>query len=324
MNRRVRISYVKQVNTPRLVNPTRPAHAVAPPSANNSYVFKHPPRNIPKLSMSKPQEPHCSCAPRSSHRRKVKSNLCVICHSTKAHSDIISLPCGHQVHASCFQSYENFNRSDQKCPNCYVSYTSIDIRKLFEKRRKAALRIQCLFRGYLVRHSLIDVTPVDSHIHRRKMISRAQHASNKLVSAIENQSDTVDCILASIDKELDWAREVMKQVEVRESVINWNAIRDKVLQMEHPECMICLREIDPSECTITSCSHPFHTQCLQNWIQFCTKEKHQATCPECRSAFQYQELIPKRTSTALAMALLDEGVISRMKRHSEIVGISAY
>jgi hypothetical protein len=111
-----------------------------------------------------------------------------------------------------------------------------------------------------------------------------------LVDAIENQSNFVDAILCSIDRELDWARTVMKSVEVHEQVIDWADVKAKVFKRGCGQCSICLHDVYSSDCVITSCEHCFHESCMASWLQFCHREKNTALCPVCRSAFQYRNL----------------------------------
>jgi hypothetical protein len=130
-----------------------------------------------------------------------------------------------------------------------------------------------------------------SLLYRRWILSRAEKASTRLACAIEDQSDAVDAILASIDRELDWARGVMKTVEERARDVDWHAVRDSFLRRERAPCPICLREIARDDCSVTSCGHGFHKACLQSWMQFCRKADASATCPCCRSPFQHQPLV---------------------------------
>jgi hypothetical protein len=130
-----------------------------------------------------------------------------------------------------------------------------------------------------------------SLIHKRWILSRAEKASTRLASAIEDQSDAVDAILANIDKELDWARNVMKSVEERAKDIDWKAVKESYLKRDMGPCPICLREIPKEECMLTSCGHGFHKHCLSSWILFCRNADQAPTCPCCRSAFQHRLLV---------------------------------
>jgi hypothetical protein len=111
-----------------------------------------------------------------------------------------------------------------------------------------------------------------------------------LVDAIENQSDAVDAILASIDKELDWARTVMSAVDARDRVVDWVSVRRKIERQGRGACSICLLDIFGADCVVTSCEHCFHASCLASWLDFCHKEDTTALCPVCRSPFQYRTL----------------------------------
>ena len=231
---------------------------------------------------------------------------CPICNDRFGTENIVVLSCGHTIHATCLMSFRRFSRQHvHKCPVCHQQYEFVTMKAEMEHHNRAALLIQSVFRGYIFRrrHLMEYVTP-GSLVHRRWIFQRAEKASTRLASAIENQSDAVDAILASIDKELDWARNVMNSVEIKEKKIDWQIIRQKVIkrwkdskneiQSENQsttgiECPICLRDIKKSECSISSCCHTFHTCCITSWISYCKKAQNPVTCPVCRSAFQIQE-----------------------------------
>lgn len=233
---------------------------------------------------------------------KCKNNVnycekCPICNDRFGTENIVVLSCGHTIHATCLMSFRRFSRQRvHKCPVCHQTYEFVTLKAEMEHYNRAALLIQSVFRGYIFRrrHMMNYVSP-GSLIHRRWVFQRAEKASTRLASAIEDQSDAVDAILASIDKELDWARNVMSSVEIKEKKIDWETIKLKVLRRWKDsksgiECPICLREIKKNECSITSCCHSFHTCCITSWMSYCKKAQNPVTCPVCRSVFQCCEL----------------------------------
>lgn len=231
---------------------------------------------------------------------------CPICNDRFGTENIVVLSCGHTIHATCLMSFRRFSRQRvHKCPVCHQQYEFVTMKAEMEHHNRAALLIQSVFRGYIFRRRyMMKYVEPGSLIHRRWVFQRAEKASTRLASAIESQSDAVDAILASIDKELDWARNVMNSVEIKEKKIDWENVRQKVIKRwkdsksltseNHSnctgvECPICLREIRKNECSITSCCHSFHTCCLNSWICYCKKAQNPVTCPVCRSVFQTQE-----------------------------------
>ncbi|OHS94572.1 hypothetical protein TRFO_39246 [Tritrichomonas foetus] len=223
---------------------------------------------------------------------------CPICHDRFGVENIVVLSCGHTIHATCLMSFRRFSRQQiHKCPVCQQAYQFVEMKAEMEHHNRAALQIQRVFRGFIFRRHLMDFVEPGSLLHRRWILSRAEKASTRLASAIEDQSDAVDAILASIDKELDWARNVMNSVEIKEKEIDWATVKDKSTKRWNGECPICLREIKKNECSVTSCCHTFHTSCITSWVSYCQKAENPVTCPVCRSAFQHQPLnsscIPK-------------------------------
>ena len=218
---------------------------------------------------------------------------CPICQEQFGMENIVVLSCGHSVHVTCLMSFRRFTRAkEHMCPVCRQQYEFVELKPETEHFNRCALTIQRVFRGYCVRRRMQEFVTAGSPLHRRWIFSRAERASTKLASAIEDQSDAVDAILANIDKELDWARNIMKAVEIQEHEVDWQKIRDNIKSKGCGTCPICLRDIATSDCSVTSCSHTFHTQCLNAWAQFCRKAKNTPTCPCCRSVFQCRPLAP--------------------------------
>jgi hypothetical protein len=190
--------------------------------------------------------------------------------------------CGHVCHLECAVE-------PQHCPVCPRLCECVDI-PLGKYEGIAARVIQRVWRGFVVRSQIGRVAPPGSMMHRNWVLARAQTASTMLADAIDSQSDIVDAILASIDKELDWARTVMNAVEVHEKTIDWAAIQARIARVGCGQCSICLHDILFDDCVVTSCEHCFHVRCLNSWIDFCHKADTTASCPVCRSAFQYRAI----------------------------------
>ncbi|OHS94334.1 hypothetical protein TRFO_11191 [Tritrichomonas foetus] len=216
---------------------------------------------------------------------------CSFCQKHYSYKNLSILSCGHVFHSDCLSSFrKNSNPRNHCCPICRQLYHFVDIHASDCYKNLAAILIQKRFRGFRFRKHLGDIAPPGSTMHRKWVLSRAKNASVLLVDAIENQSDAVDAILASIDKELDWARSVMNAVEVQEKVIDWESVRMKIIQKGCGSCPICLREIYFDDCMITSCEHCYHPECLKHWLSVCENEDNATTCPVCRSPFQFRRL----------------------------------
>jgi hypothetical protein len=216
---------------------------------------------------------------------------CPICHEPFGLENIVLLSCGHNIHSSCLLSFRRFARSKiHKCPVCQREYEFLKLKAEKEFYNRSALTIQRVFRGYLVRRRTREFASPGSCLYRRWIMCRAEKASTRLASAIEGQSDAVDAVLATVDRELDWARSIMKSVRERERVVDWKMVKGTVMCKPSWNCAICLKDIAIDDGVVTSCCHVFHRNCLSSWIQFCRNARTNTACPFCRSAFQHRPL----------------------------------
>lgn len=223
------------------------------------------------------------------------NDACKICGEKIGTTNVAVLSCSHIFHYSCIKAFRMLTASGKhKCPICKKNYLLQRVCADEAYRNLCAVKIQKVFRGYLLRKSLEDILPQESTIYQNIVLKKASKNNQKLADVIENQSDAVDAFLASIDKELEFSRSLMKAVEEKEKVTEWDLIRSKVRRSGLGECGICLRNINENDCTITSCSHCFHSQCLNAWKDFCYSQQQQATCPMCRAFFQSRKLVEKK------------------------------
>ncbi|KAK8885007.1 hypothetical protein M9Y10_044135 [Tritrichomonas musculus] len=216
---------------------------------------------------------------------------CTLCNKCFSFNDLTILTCGHIFHSECLMDLrKNSNPRNHTCPTCRQLYHFFEIKAKDAYPHVAAVLIQKHFRGFIFRQRLGEIAPNGSTMHKKWVLSRAKTASILLVDAIETQSDAVDAILASIDKELDWARNVMNAVDVQEREINWENVKQKIVARGCGSCPICLREVEFNDCMMTSCEHFFHTECLKQWLSVCQHQNTATTCPVCRSPFQFRRL----------------------------------
>jgi hypothetical protein len=221
---------------------------------------------------------------------KCTKKICKICNKHLGLKPISFLTCGCSTHTECISNFrKNKNIRNCVCPECRERYRCISLDPSELYQRIAAILIQRIFRGYQVRRHMGNYLPSGSIMHRNWMLSRAQMASALLVETMESQNDIVDAILVSIDKELDWARSIMKAVDVQQKSIDWIGIGARVFEKDGPGiCAVCLRDIAIWDSVVTSCEHCFHNGCLTEWMRCCHVSNHAALCPVCRSAFQFR------------------------------------
>jgi hypothetical protein len=112
-----------------------------------------------------------------------------------------------------------------------------------------------------------------------------------MTRAIDHQNDQIDAMLSALDADLEYSRNLMRAMEERERQVDWADVKRKAVERTNSECPVCLREMQQSQCEVTSCGHLFHQKCLESWLTFCGAQDKQPTCPVCRSLFQRQHLV---------------------------------
>lgn len=224
------------------------------------------------------------------------NQACPICMEPFGPDNLVLLSCSHLLHATCLMNFRKFARDhylDQRCPVCRSHYEFVQVHAESAYNSRCAALIQRVFRGYEVRCHLNEFAPQGSALNRRWVMAKVTHASNRLVSAMEHQSDAVDAMLSAIDADLEYSRQIMKAAEMREKVIDWDKVKKEALERGIGECPVCLRQMKEDDCSVTSCGHIFHTHCLKSWLSFCSGSDKPGTCPVCRAIFQWKQVIEK-------------------------------
>lgn len=206
---------------------------------------------------------------------------CFFCNRQIGVKPVTVFSCCHFFHSSCIGQ-------TSRCPLCRKvgKFARANLGGIL--RHKAAITIQRVVRGYLSRIKLAENAVPGSELYRKTVLKSARFVSDRLIHAIEDQSDAVDAVLCSIDKELEWARSIMKACDARRQEVDWDAVKERAKKTAGGCCPICLQQIQLKHSAVTSCEHLFHPECLTHWIQCCAKEQSSPTCPVCRSFFQYR------------------------------------
>lgn len=287
--------------------PARKNRAPAPPKELNARaeIKIKPPDERPPISARRRREnpylltpqdqpkyiDHFSTLKRKAENGNYMKESCPICKSKLGSDNLIILSCGHLVHHSCLSCFCRLTKEKvPKCPVCHAVYKIIELHINEKELQKSALIIQKAIRKYLIRKRIPEFAPPGSIMMKKWVVRQAERASSRLTHAMEHQNDCVDAIINSIDHELEWARSIMKSVEIRAHDVDWKSIREKIVERNSFTCTICLREIEEDECEITSCGHCFHESCLSSWMDYCSHQNMQANCPECREFFQHRKL----------------------------------
>lgn len=307
------------VNSSKPIKKSKPQAQSRNPNINFEMKVKPPSENPPVSARRKRDNPylltpkdqpkyidHLSTLKRKAETGNYLNDICPICKSKLGSDNLVILSCGHFVHHSCLSCFCRLTKEKiPKCPVCHAVYKVIDLHINEKLLQSSAIKIQKVIRRYLIRKRIPEFAPTGSIMMKKWVVRQAERASSRLTSAMEHQNDCVDAIINSIDHELEWARSIMKSVEMRARDINWKEVRDKIIERNSFTCTICLREIDEDECEITSCGHCFHESCLNSWMDYCSHQNIQANCPECREFFQHRKLKEYRRPMQFSNAIDD-------------------
>lgn len=223
---------------------------------------------------------------------------CAICREEFRLQPQVLLSCSHVFHKVCLKSFEKFS-GKKCCPMCrkeqYETRVIYDGARLY--REKCALRIQTLWRGYVVRkwYSNIrkHVPPKDQHLRRRFFEKKFQEMNESLVQSC---STDVEEFLNDIDRSVATSHDILrrfnnKYTRIRMEDEDWLQAQKKAVQRGVQDCPICLNHLtshngsskENRNILLLSCSHLFHEVCLQAFELFCQEVK--PTCPLCRSHY---------------------------------------
>ena len=234
-------------------------------------------------------------------KRGFFDEVCPICLEKFGPDNMVILSCSHLLHATCLMNFRKFSRGHQNlCPVCRQPYEFVEVRAESAYNNNCAREIQRVFRGFMVRNKLGELAPEGSELHRKWVINRAHLASDRLVSAVDRQSDAIDAVLGSIDHDLEWARAIMRAAEEQGKEVDWTAVkRTAVERCSNEDCPVCLRPMKESDSAVTSCGHMFHIKCLQSWLKFCEASSQTPSCPCCRSPFQWEPIMQQTVTNTI-------------------------
>lgn len=71
-------------------------------------------------------------------------------------------------------------------------------------------------------------------------------------------------------------------------------------------CSICLNELESADMFCLPCSHSFHTECINRWLETQANVNAVCTCPECRSV-----VFPEEGSELLSSTDVVQGYVGR-------------
>jgi len=252
-----------------------------------------------------------------SQKRQHSELVCPICQEQFRLQAQVLLSCSHVYHAACLQNFERFSGT-RCCPICRCDqYEKMVIDDgAVAYRTSCAVRIQAAYRGYRARQQYaalrIRFPPRNPQIRRQFFVKRLADTSNKLLAALNTESNDIDALFAEIDNSLALSRGTLQDADMQLGAISeveWQHIHHTALARQVTDCPVCMMEMDLTGCTaagtasrahsschvqepkrklvLLSCSHMFHDTCLASFEQF-SAGRH--GCPLCRSSYQKRQL----------------------------------
>lgn len=216
------------------------------------------------------------------------------------------LSCSHVFHRACLDALER-HTGQRSCPLCRNEHYQV---KLINDGAKAhmhaaAVTIQAAYRGHRVRERLRPLleshVPNDPKLRAKFHKTRLAKVTDRLLVRAEARRGAVDDFLADLDSDVATVRAKLNRAHARVmarpiSEPEWRQIEGVAAARMGAgcDCPICLTPIGTGRGrhrTVLSCSHIFHTQCLESLERFsCGSAGAQPQCPVCRSFYVRRDL----------------------------------
>ncbi|XP_026536706.1 RING finger protein 32 [Pseudonaja textilis] len=232
---------------------------------------------------------------------------CAICKEEFALQPQVLLSCSHVFHRACLKAFERF-AAKKSCPMCrktqYQTRVIHDGARLF--KIKCATRIQAFWRGHIVRKWYKNlrktVPPKDVRLRKKFFEEKLTEICQRLLKSYDTCIDEFFC---EIDSTVAASHEVFQQLEEKLgpeiNEVEWEKIQLQAFRQDIADCPICIMPLmqpaqlqdglsldgyqsRPRQTALLSCSHVFHSTCLQAFEEFSLRER--PICPLCRSCYQ--------------------------------------
>jgi Ring finger domain/IQ calmodulin-binding motif len=232
---------------------------------------------------------------KASETREEYKGHCPICQEFLGREPTVILSCTHVFHKLCISSFEKFSKT-KACPICRKqSYekknykTSQDYYYIY-----CITKIQAWIRGYFCRKRFIKhiLSHPSSNVHVNRKYTEMHMArlNFKLNLHLDKKESNLDKLFLDLENKLlasQTAVSALKkltrptQSEVSDS--NWEEIKRKAAVRCDKQCPICLQDLrGRRESSVLSCSHVFHTKCVESFEIFSINTPN---CPVCRAEY---------------------------------------
>ncbi|KAG8138766.1 hypothetical protein E2320_001547, partial [Naja naja] len=212
---------------------------------------------------------------------------CAICKEEFALQPQVLLSCSHVFHRTQYQTR--------------VIHDGARLFKI-----KCATRIQAFWRGHIVRKWYKNlrktVPPKDVRLRKKFFEEKLTDICQRLLKSYDTCIDEFFC---EIDSTVAASHEVFQQLEEKLgpeiNEVEWEKIQIQAFRQDIADCPICIMPLmqpaqlqdglsldgyqsRPRQTALLSCSHMFHSTCLQAFEEFSLRER--PICPLCRSCYQ--------------------------------------
>ena len=227
--------------------------------------------------------------------REEYKGCCPICQEPLGMQATVILSCTHVFHKFCINSFEKFSKT-HACPICRKqsyekkSYkTSQDYYYIY-----CITKIQSWIRGFFCRKRFIKHMQLhpssNANVNRKYTEIHMRALNNKLSLHLNKKESYIDKLFLDLENKLQTSQAAVsalkninraKQAEYAD--IDWNSTKEKAMTRCEKNCPICLQELEARrETSILSCSHVFHTKCIESFEAFSI---HTPNCPVCRAEY---------------------------------------
>jgi hypothetical protein len=243
----------------------------------------------------------------ASEKRCDSEAPCPICREPFGLKPQLLLSCTHVFHEACIAAFERFVRAHKRvCPLCRrrdYQKRGVDA-GVRATRAASAVRVQACARGFLARRAYATAlsgfyAQGGGGLDRRRAFfaSRVGRVGDRLVEAVAQRGDDLDRLFAQFDQSVARSRQVLGAAPGgelyhggtgRTTATEWEGAEAAAIERACCECPICMGEFTaggaaPREKVLLSCSHVFHTKCIEAFEGFNVYECH--LCPVCRRAY---------------------------------------
>ena len=232
---------------------------------------------------------------KKSEQREEYKGHCPICQEFLGREASVILSCTHVFHKLCISSFEKFSKT-RACPICRKqSYekkqykTSQDYYYIY-----CITKIQAWIKGYFcrqrfVRH-MLEHPSGNKAVHRKYTEMHMRKLNFKLNLHLDRKESHIDKLFLDLENQLYASQAALSDLknanrskEVEFAGMDWGGAKEKAIVRCDKQCPICLQELETRrEKSLLSCSHVFHTKCIESFEVFSI---HTPNCPVCRAQY---------------------------------------